>query len=161
MADPQIEPGTIITGGEAPPWATAGTSSSPAGAPSPPAGQVFSGGDMPPWQQARDNALEADAAGFTEAELSRPRIKYEAPKTEDSWLNWGGRIVRSASFGLPDLLSARIIQNKMRDEIPDLTYKGDVGRRAPGVQGRSVHVRRSGGYAGAGAPYCQGAGQSR
>jgi len=73
MAGPQTEPGTIITGGEAPPWA-------PVGAPSPPAGQVFSGGEMPPWQQARASELEADAAGLTEAELSRPRVQYQAAR---------------------------------------------------------------------------------
>ena len=71
--------------------------------------------------QRRDNALEADVAGFTETELSRPRIRYEAPKTEDSWLNWGARAVRSASFGLPDLLSARIIQEQMRDRSEEHT----------------------------------------
>jgi|GEM_PF-6930116 len=115
MAGPQIEPGTIITGGEAPPWA-------PVGAPSPPAGQVFSGGEMPPWQQARASELEADAAGLTEAELSRPRVQYQARKTEDSWMNWGGRAVRAASFNTTDLVETLFVRAELRDEFPDLTY---------------------------------------
>ena len=121
MVGPQIEPGTIITGGEAPPWATAGASSSPAGAPSPPAGQVFSGGEIPPWQQARDLGLVADASSATQSALDRPIPAFLAPDsgTIGGWLAQAGRSTTMTAF---DPISALEFKWRMRDEIPDMTY---------------------------------------
>jgi len=135
MAGPEMQPGTIITGGDMPPWeqyrpkvptgtVVTGGDMPPweMNRPKVPTGTVVTGGDMPPWEQYRRMEVESDVADITETELAKPRIKYTAPETEDSWLNWVGRVGRSATFGISDLITARVVQAQMKDEVPDLTY---------------------------------------
>lgn len=82
----------------------------------------------PPWEKYKNatlvaaplaDALHAQSlAGETESHLNR--VKYTAPDSA-SLVGWVGRVGRSASFGVSDIISSKIIGYQLRKQDPSIT----------------------------------------